>query len=160
MPSSSPLLKTTLSTNPLSRTTTSRRSLQLRALFDGGGDEAAGEDEIVEEEEEEDIDFLFEEVTEDDIIISTTNFEVGEKVWRYVKKPLLSIGSKGATLTHGNSLRQLLEAHTVVKVKVNTKKFDGTYNVCVCVGVIDEICTEQCGVRWYGIEKGSKKAKI
>ena len=137
MPSSSPLLKTTLSTNPLSRTTTSRRSLQLRALFDGGGDEAAGEDEIVEEEEEEDIDFLFEEVTEDDIIISTTNFEVGEKVWRYVKKPLLSIGSKGATLTHGNSLRQLLEAHTVVKVKVNTKKFDGTYNVCVCVCVCD-----------------------
>jgi RNA-binding protein YhbY len=49
-----------------------------------------------------------------------------EKAWRYAKKPLLSIGSKGATLSHGNSLRQLLEAHVVVKVKVNTRKFDGS----------------------------------
>ena len=49
-----------------------------------------------------------------------------EKAWRYAKKPLLSIGSKGATLTHGNSLRQLLNQHTVVKVKVNTRKFDGS----------------------------------
>jgi RNA-binding protein YhbY len=46
-----------------------------------------------------------------------------EKAWRHVKKPLLSIGAKGATFAHGNSLRQLLEAHTVVKVKVNTKQF-------------------------------------
>jgi hypothetical protein len=46
-----------------------------------------------------------------------------EKAWRYAKKPLLSIGAKGATFAHGNSLRQLLEAHTVVKVKVNTKQF-------------------------------------
>jgi RNA-binding protein YhbY len=46
-----------------------------------------------------------------------------EKAWRYAKKPLLSIGAKGAQFSHGNSLRQLLEAHTVVKVKVNTQKF-------------------------------------
>jgi hypothetical protein len=46
-----------------------------------------------------------------------------EKVWRYAKKPLLRIGSKGATHAHGNSLRQLLDDHTVVKVKVNTKTF-------------------------------------
>lgn len=46
-----------------------------------------------------------------------------ELAWRYAKKPLLRIGSKGATLTHGNSLRQLLESHTAVKVKVNTRKF-------------------------------------
>lgn len=46
-----------------------------------------------------------------------------EKAWRYAKKPLLSIGGKGATEKHGNSLRQLLEAHTVVKVKVNTQSF-------------------------------------
>jgi len=49
-----------------------------------------------------------------------------ELAWRYAKKPLLRIGSKGATLTHGNSLRQLLDAHTVVKVKINTRKF-GAY---------------------------------
>jgi RNA-binding protein YhbY len=48
-----------------------------------------------------------------------------EKVWRHVKKPLLSIGAKGATLSHGNSLRELLLAHTAVKVKVNTQSFDG-----------------------------------
>ena len=50
-----------------------------------------------------------------------------EKAWRYAKKPLLSIGAKGATFAHGNSLRQLLESHTIVKVKVNTSKF-GTYS--------------------------------
>ena len=49
--------------------------------------------------------------------------DVQEKVWRYVKKPLLRIGVKGATSAHGNSLRQLLEDHTAVKVKVNTKNF-------------------------------------
>ena len=46
-----------------------------------------------------------------------------EKVWRYAKKPLLSIGAKGATPSHGNSLRQLLDDHTVVKVKMNTKAY-------------------------------------
>ena len=46
-----------------------------------------------------------------------------EEVWRYGKKPLLSVGGKGATNKHGNSLRQLLDDHTVVKVKVNTKSF-------------------------------------
>lgn len=49
-----------------------------------------------------------------------------ERAWRSIKKPLISIGSKGATLTHGNSLRQLLEQHAVVKVKVNTRRFDGS----------------------------------
>jgi RNA-binding protein YhbY len=49
-----------------------------------------------------------------------------ERAWRYAKRPLLSIGSKGATATHGNSLRELLEAHTVVKVKVNTRPFEGS----------------------------------
>ncbi|VEU38380.1 unnamed protein product [Pseudo-nitzschia multistriata] len=48
---------------------------------------------------------------------------VMEEVWRYVKKPLISVGGKGATNKHGNSLRQLLNDHTAVKVKVNTKSF-------------------------------------
>lgn len=48
-----------------------------------------------------------------------------EKAWRYAKKPLMSIGSKGATAAHGNSLRQLLDSHTAVKVKVvSTQSYD------------------------------------
>jgi RNA-binding protein YhbY len=47
-----------------------------------------------------------------------------EIAWRYAKKSLLSIGAKGATAAHGNSLRQLLQDHTVVKVKVNTQSYD------------------------------------
>eukprot|EP00339_Tiarina_fusa_P020149 CAMPEP_0117028548 /NCGR_PEP_ID=MMETSP0472-20121206/20748_1 /TAXON_ID=693140 ORGANISM="Tiarina fusus, Strain LIS" /NCGR_SAMPLE_ID=MMETSP0472 /ASSEMBLY_ACC=CAM_ASM_000603 /LENGTH=200 /DNA_ID=CAMNT_0004736067 /DNA_START=83 /DNA_END=685 /DNA_ORIENTATION=+ len=54
---------------------------------------------------------------------ASSAFDAHEQVWRYAKKPLLHIGSKGATHSHGNSLRQLLNDHTVVKVKVNTKKF-------------------------------------
>ena len=42
-----------------------------------------------------------------------------EQVWRYNKKPLLSIGAqKGPTSKHGNSLRELLQHHTTVKVKI------------------------------------------
>jgi RNA-binding protein YhbY len=52
-----------------------------------------------------------------------------ERAWRHVKKPLLSIGGKGATLSHGNSLRQLLDAHTVVKIKINTKQFENSLQV-------------------------------
>ncbi|GKY93686.1 hypothetical protein MPSEU_000335800 [Mayamaea pseudoterrestris] len=52
-----------------------------------------------------------------------------EKAWRHVKKPLLSIGAKGATPSHGNSLRQLLEAHGAVKIKVNTKQFNNSLQV-------------------------------
>jgi RNA-binding protein YhbY len=48
-----------------------------------------------------------------------------ERAWRHSKKPLLRVGAKGATLSHGNSLRQLLQAHTAVKVKVNTQPFRG-----------------------------------
>jgi RNA-binding protein YhbY len=67
---------------------------------------------------DEDIEFLFEqpEIKYDDL-------DAAEKAWRYAKKPLLRIGAKGATHSHGNSLRQLLDDHTVVKVKVNPRKF-------------------------------------
>jgi hypothetical protein len=46
-----------------------------------------------------------------------------ERAWRYVKKPLLRIGAKGCSKSHGNSLRQLLADHIAVKVKVNTNKY-------------------------------------
>jgi hypothetical protein len=68
--------------------------------------------------DEVDIDFLFDEPE-----IPYENLGANEKVWRHAKKPLLRIGSKGATHSHGNSLRQLLDDHTVVKVKFNLKKF-------------------------------------
>jgi hypothetical protein len=68
--------------------------------------------------DDEDIEFLFEEPE-----VPYKDLAASEKVWRHAKKPLLRIGAKGATHSHGNSLRQLLEDHTVVKVKVNTRKF-------------------------------------
>lgn len=74
------------------------------------------EDEYVADE---DFEILFGEEEQKKL----ENLKPIEKAWRYAKKPLLSIGAKGATFSHGNSLRQLLEAHTVVKVKVNTQKF-------------------------------------
>ena len=46
-----------------------------------------------------------------------------EQAWRYIKKPLLSIGAKGAKPTQGNSLKSLLKDHHIVKVKVNMKPF-------------------------------------
>jgi len=58
-----------------------------------------------------------------------------EEVWRYAKKHLISVGGKGATEKHGNSLRQLLDDHTIVKVKVNTKtfgKFKLSYVTLIC----------------------------
>ena len=45
-----------------------------------------------------------------------------DAAWRYIKKPLLRIGGKGVSESHGRSLCELLNAHSAVKVKVNTKK--------------------------------------
>ena len=64
-----------------------------------------------------------------------TKAEAGiESAWRYAGRPLLRIGAKGATESHGNSLRELLEAHTVVRVKINTYAFEGgTFEDAFCV---------------------------
>lgn len=74
-----------------------------------------------DDNDDEDISFLFDEPP-----VPEKELDPTELVWRYAKKPLLRIGSKGATHSHGNSLRQLLEDHTIVKVKVNTKKFQNS----------------------------------
>ena len=50
-----------------------------------------------------------------------------EKAWRYIKKPLIRIGGKGLQDSHGNSLRQELEHHSIVKIKINSPKL-GTLN--------------------------------
>lgn len=90
--------------------------------------------------DDEDIEVLFQDDEKDDIVAVTEDDEeedeedqvmppldAMERAWRHCKKPLLRVGSKGIQFTHGNSLRQLLEAHQVVKVKVNTKRF-GMYH--------------------------------
>ena len=59
---------------------------------------------------------------DEEILPPPVPLEPLERAWRHVKKPLLRIGNKGATAAHGNSLRQLLDAHTTVKVKINTHK--------------------------------------
>lgn len=58
--------------------------------------------------------------------LHASNDDNMEKAWRYIRKPLLKIGGKGATSSHGNSLRQLVEQHTMVKVKINTRMFDNS----------------------------------
>lgn len=52
-----------------------------------------------------------------------------ENAWRYVKKPLLRVGGKGLSDKLGNSLCELLNAHTAVKVKVNTNKLGSLEDV-------------------------------
>ena len=87
-----------------------------------------------ETEADDDIEFLFHqaELQEEEAqqrivtVASGSDLAAQEMVWQYADKPMLWIGAKGATHTHGNSLRQLLEDHVVVKVKANTKKF-GTF---------------------------------
>mmetsp|Transcript_30479 Transcript_30479/g.71415 ORF Transcript_30479/g.71415 Transcript_30479/m.71415 type:complete len:203 (-) Transcript_30479:120-728(-) len=49
-----------------------------------------------------------------------------QKAWQHARKPLLRLGGQGAKLSHGNSLRELLDQHTVVKVKVNPVAFGGS----------------------------------
>jgi RNA-binding protein YhbY len=81
------------------------------------GDAESGDVELMNEN---DFEVLFKEEVEKQ---NTAPVDGLEKAWRYAKKTLLSIGAKGAQFSHGNSLRQLLESHTIVKVKVNTQKF-------------------------------------
>ena len=89
------------------------------SITDASADDGEDDNEI----DDEDIEFLFEEPE-----IKYADLDASEKAWRHAKKPLLSIGAKGASHSHGNSLRQLLDDHTVVKVKVNPKKFGSLEN--------------------------------
>lgn len=58
------------------------------------------------------------------------DLQVGiDKAWRHAPKPLLRIGGKGVANSHGNSLRELLNAHTVVKVKINSTKLGSLEDV-------------------------------
>jgi RNA-binding protein YhbY len=82
------------------------------------------EDEDNDDEDEDDDNDVDDKDEEESTSSSSKTPDGMEKAWRYAKKPLLRIGSKGATLSHGNSLKQLLEQHTVVKVKVNTRRFN------------------------------------
>jgi RNA-binding protein YhbY len=103
-------------------------SIVCRQLSSTMTQTTAADGELQEDEDDEDVDieFLFEEPPKEEIPYD--DLKVTEKVWRYAKKPLLRIGAKGATHSHGNSLRQLLDDHAVVKVKVNTRKFGTLQN--------------------------------
>ena len=46
-------------------------------------------------------------------------FSEVEKLWVGVDRTLLSIGARGVTAKHANSLTELLRVHTLVKVKFN-----------------------------------------
>ena len=89
------------------------------AITDADADDDKADNEI----DDEDIEFLCEEPE-----TKYEDLDASEKAWRHAKKPLLRIGAKGASHSHGNSLRQLLDDHTVVKVKVNPKKFGSLEN--------------------------------
>ena len=68
--------------------------------------------------------------TSDDDEPSSTVLQEGiDQTWRHVPKPLLRIGGKGIAESHGNSLRELLNAHTVVKVKINSTKLGSLEDV-------------------------------
>uniref|UniRef100_I2CPM2 Uncharacterized protein n=2 Tax=Nannochloropsis gaditana (strain CCMP526) TaxID=1093141 RepID=I2CPM2_NANGC len=45
--------------------------------------------------------------------------QVLDSLWNQQRKPLLRLGAKGVLKSHLNSLRELLDAHNVVRVKVN-----------------------------------------
>ena len=84
---------------------------------------------LQEEEEDENFEVLEELDCDEDPDVEQDMASVAvlgnmERVWRSVDKVMLSIGAKGATITQGNSLRQLVEQHTVVKVKVNMSLFE------------------------------------
>jgi len=75
-----------------------------------------------------------------------TNSSNMEMAWRFIKKPLLRLGSKGAAPSHGNSLRELLKTHKVVKVKVNNRRgitleeaFENLRNLAEASGMIEGI---------------------
>jgi hypothetical protein len=103
------------------------RRLATTTLHAGGAENEEEEDDDDDEDlSDDEVDVFLDEQL---VLPEMKDLKGAELAWRYAKKPLLRIGVKGATMTHGNSLRQLLEAHTVVKVKVNTQKFGGTYQL-------------------------------
>lgn len=74
---------------------------------------------------------------------AATDDDKVEKAWRHVKKPLLRIGGKGVSKTHGNSLRQLLKDHTAVKVKINTDKYGACVRSTSCTFCLCRCCSSR-----------------
>lgn len=69
-----------------------------------------------------------------------------DRAWRSVPKPLLRIGGKGIAKSHGNSLRELLNAHTIVKVKINSTKLGSLEDVFESLKEVVEQSQEFSGV--------------
>ena len=103
--------------------------MMAKATSDDNNRNTDTRDGTIEEEDDDDDDADNIEATESTTIPAMSDDDDNnddsiyrkqmERVWRYHKKPLLSIGAqKGPTYKHGNSLRELLQHHTAVKVKV------------------------------------------
>ncbi len=75
------------------------------------------------------------------------------RAWRSVPKPLLRIGGKGIAKSHGNSLRELLNAHTVVKVKINSTKLGSLEDAFETIKKVVEESQEFKGVELIHIRK-------
>ena len=105
----------------------------------------------------DDVDYDDDDDDDDDDTINNINPDIAvpvmEKVWRYAKKALISVGGKGATIKHGNNLRQLLDDHTIVKVKVNTKTFgkliNKTHKVNANINQINDVLSRKAEI--FGI---------
>ncbi|KAG5175380.1 hypothetical protein JKP88DRAFT_228902 [Tribonema minus] len=78
-----------------------------------------------------------------------------EELWRKPKKELLKIGQGGVTASHVRSLTDLVQHHTIVRVKVNTK--GASYEDCLALGqalVSGE--GEERGLRLVGVRPSTR----
>jgi RNA-binding protein YhbY len=78
-----------------------------------------------------------------------------DDLWRRPKKELLKIGKGGVTESHVRSLRELLRAHTIVRVKLNTES--ATFENCLALAeALLETGNEKSGARLLGLRLSTR----
>jgi RNA-binding protein YhbY len=78
-----------------------------------------------------------------------------DDLWRRPKKELLKIGKGGVTESHVRSLRELIRAHTIVKVKLNTES--ATFENCLALAeALLETGNEKSGARLLGLRLSTR----
>ena len=81
--------------------------------------------------------------------------KVLEELWRKPKKELLRVGKGGVTESHVRSLKELMAAHSVVRVKLNTQS--ATYDDCLeLASALVETGAENSGARVLGVRPNSR----
>lgn len=80
--------------------------------------------------------------------------------WRSVPKPLLRIGGKGVSATHARSLAELLDAHTCVKIKINTSKLGSLEEAFGCIRNIVEDETSSSGIELIHVRKSDNMIMV